>query len=580
MLRELRVGQLALVDEVIVPFAAGLTVLTGETGAGKSLIAGALSLLCGGRADKHMVRRGEDVAYVEGLFDLARAPQQSEFLARAGVRVGGDGILVLRREVRRQGRSRVLINGLVSSLALLERIGPRLLAVQSQDQQRELQDSTYARRLLDRMLGNEKLLAEHRAGWQAFREMANALSERRREEALAREQLDLWRYQHDELSAANLHEDEEAELAEALELKRHANSLREAAASALSHLANGQYPARDRLGEGLGALEKILSKSRRLAEVHQELLTAEEALGEATVALNRFLDGLELNPDDLAETEARQALYQDLQRKYRRSVPGLLELQILLGERIERQEAAVGDLAELEAELEETRERLIGQATRLHRKRSRSAATMAARASERIRPLALPDLELAFAIELLADPEGAGVIDGTRCRILADGPDKVTLQSRTNPGEGMGPVASIASGGETSRIFLGLTILQQRAAELPLWLFDEVDAGLGMDAAVPVAQLLQDLARRCQVVVITHLPTMAVYGQTHLCVSKQLENGRTVLQVRRLDAAARVEEVARLLGGEGWGEGDQDAQRSYALELLKTGQGARDAAVG
>jgi len=571
MLLELRINHLALVDEVILPLGPELTVLTGETGAGKSLIAGAFSLLCGGKADKDLVRLGEESAFVEGVFDLTAEETLCEDLARAGIRIASDGILVLRRELRNPGRGRVLINGLVSSLALLQRVGPRLLLIQSQDQQRELRDPAFARRFLDEQLQNGDLLEQMGRRWREYQRLEVALEQRRQEESLAREQLELWQYQFEELSRARLRTEEEAELADALVLKRHARTLQEGVARALDSLAAGQAPAQERLGEALSALQPLQGKSPKVDGAVRSLLETEETLAEAIAVLNRFLDGLEVDPGGLEEMEARKALYEELRRKYRRDTPGLLALTAALGDKIERQESAASDLESLQAELETARAGVTETAGRLHKTRTEGAGEIASRAEACLRPLALPHLEVRFETSPRLDAEGPVELARQRCRAAADGCDRVELQVRTNPGERMGNVGIMTSGGECSRILLGLISLASRAGGGPLMLFDEIDSGLGMDTAQPVAGQLRKLAAGGQVICITHLPTMAVHGACHFKVGKQTRDGRTVLNLRPLAGEDRVAEVARLLGGEGFAGGDLAAQRAYALDLLATG---------
>ena len=580
MLLELRVSQLALVDEVMLRLQPGMTVLTGETGAGKSLIAGAFSLLCGKSGDKDLIRHGEELAYVEGVFDLSDKRETRDELSRAGIRISSDGILVLRRELRRQGRSRVLINGLVSSLALLERIGPLLLAVQSQDQQRELDSSTYARRFLDSQLDCEELLTEMKECWREFRIRRDAFSERRREELLAAEQLDLWKYQHDELNKANLRLGEEEELTESLTLLRHATALQAGAAKTWEFLSGGEAASKARIGECLAILKPLTDKSHKLAAIYKTLLSAEEAIADAAVELNRFLDGLELDPANLDEMESRKALYDELQRKYNLDTENLIRQEQILAGRIARQEEATADLRDLGKKLAIAQHKLESCSESLHLKRVEGATSVAAAVTTRIRPLALPALELEFRVTLREDPNSPVRIAGKPCRINADGGDEVELLVRTNPGERMGPVGQIASGGERSRIHLGLSVQYQRRPSRPLMLFDEIDTGLGMDAAVPVATLLHELSLLGQVVCITHLPTIAVYGNQHLFVTKEVQAGRTLATVRQLPESERITEIARLLGGEGWGRGDWDSQRSYAQDLLKTGKLTRSAESG
>ncbi len=578
MLLELRIGNLALVDELDLGLGPGLTMLTGETGAGKSLLAGALGLLAGRRAAREAVRLGEETAWVEGVFDLSQRPRTRAHLARAGVRTGPDGILVLRRELRRRGRGRVLVNGTVSSQVLLRRIGRRLLSIQSQDQQRELTSAGFALRLLDELAGCGELRRAVARAWQDWRDRDAALGAAEREDALAREQLDIWRYQHRELHDAGLREGEEEELAELLAVRRHAGALQEGAARALAALDEEPGDARSALGRAVGALRAVSRHSRRLEEVARTLAAAEEGLADASLELGRFLDGLELDPGELDSLQERKTLYEELRRKYGLDTPGLLDLRDRLGERLERREGADRRLDELREAAEAARVTLQEAAAGLRRRRRRQAGRAAALVQDAVRPLALPDLEAGFAIVPREDDQGPIELDGSRCAVTGEGAERVELHVRTNPGEGRGPVGAIASGGERSRIYLGLVALLRRRAEPPLLLLDEADAGLGMDAAAPVASRLAALAEAGQVVCITHLPTMAVRGRFHLKVEKAVASGRTRVRVRDLAGRDRVAEVARLLGGEGYGGGDRQAQVSYAEELLAAGLGAGRAA--
>jgi len=569
MLVELRIGNLALAEDVTLTLGPGLTVLTGETGAGKSLIAGALALLLGGRTDRERIRRGEESAWVEAVCDLGDRPDLAAEVRRLGVPLAADGLLVVRRELRREGRGRVVINGATSSLAVLERLAPRLFAIQSQDQQRELAAPGFARDLLDAALDLGELRAEVAGALAGLREAGSALAEREREAALAREQLDLWRYQHDELAAARLQPGEEGELAEAIAVKRHARALVEAAAAAREALEEGPAPARQTLGVALGALLTHADKSPRLQRAAEQLQAAADLAADAASELDRFLDGFQADPRGLDELQERKALYEQLRRKYRRDVPELLALQEDLAARIARTGAATADLGRMEAEVARAREVLAAACARLHAARCEGAPRVATEAEELIRPLALPELRLRFAVELRADPEGTVEVAGERCRVAGHGADTVTLRVQTNPGEAEGDVASVASGGEASRIHLGLTVLRRAELAPLVQLYDEVDAGLGMDAATPVALLLRRLARQGQALCITHLPTVAVHGREHWVVRKQVTGGRTALVVERLGPERRVAEIARQLGGEGWRQGDAAAQVAYARELLQ-----------
>jgi DNA repair protein RecN (Recombination protein N) len=572
MLRELRVGHLALVDELVLPLDDGLTMLTGETGAGKSLIAGALSLLGGGKADPRLIREGEDLAWVEGVFDLVGNDAALAACAGLGIRVGQDGVLVLRRELRREGRGRVLINGLASSQALLEDIGGRLVAIQSQDQQRQLSRPAFAREFLDTALGLDAELAGMHGALAALHAAGAALAERQREEEFARRQTEIWAYQHRELTEMRLQEGEVEKLDEDLGVGRNARGLLESAARALEALGEGQPSARSLLGAAEGALASVESTSARLGAVVRMIRDAESLAAEAANDLQRFLDGLEVDPSKLDEWEERRTQYQALCRKYQRDVPGLIDLQAELTEQLERQRSAAGDLQALEDALSAAGRAAADAALVLRQRRRDGAAGIAKRAVELIRPLALPDLELKFVVEPDLDAAGPAALDGRQCRLTGHGADIVRLEVRTNRGEAPGDVAKIASGGERSRIFLGLSVVGDRAAERPLLLFDEIDAGLGMDNARPVAALLAKLAAGRQVLCITHLATVAVAGGRHWVVRKATRSKRTALSVTEVTAEERVDEVARLLGGAAGKQDAAETRVAYARELLARAQ--------
>lgn len=572
MLRELRVGNLALVEDLTLGVAPGLTMLTGETGAGKSLIAGALSLLTGVKADRGLIRAGEDVAWVEGLFDLAGRPVLAARLTELGVRVASDGVLVLRRELRREGRGRVLINGLVSSLALLEQIGQGLLSIQSQDQQRQLGRATFAQDFLDQVLGlsGERALVRQRRS--ELQEVTAELERRRQEADFARQQLEMWEYQHRELQGMGLDLLEEQELAEQLAFGRNARALLEAAGNARTSLTEGSPSAQLLLGGAEAALGPVADNSRRIAEVLGLVQDASAAVTEAGRQLERFLDGAVLDPARLDEMEERKAQYEDLRRKYSRDVAGLLELERDLAERISRQKVAGQNIDALQAAVAKARENLAIAAAQLRQKRQQGAPEVAARACELIRPLALPELEMEFVITPRPAAEGAVSVAGTPSQVTASGADVVRLLVRTNRGEESGEVAGIASGGEKSRIYLGLSVLAGAGQEQPLLLFDEIDAGLGMDNAIPVAGLLAELAAGGQVLCITHLATVAARGDAHLRAAKTIVGERTVLDVRALAPGERLTEVARLLGGEGAESTEAAGSRmAYARQLLARG---------
>jgi DNA repair protein RecN (Recombination protein N) len=567
MLLELRIGQIGLVDDLALVCSSGLTILTGETGAGKSMVAGALSLLRGGSADKEFVREGEELGWVEAVFDLSEAPATRQDCQRIGVILGEDGVLILRRELRRSGRGRVLINGRLSSLSVLEKLGSRLLSIQSQHQQLELSRAGFARDVLDSALELGALREQMQTAWSNWRDLLERLRRRRNEAEAAREQADIWRYQRDELSAAGLEPDEETQLSETLKLHQNMAAIKDAVAASIQALESGEGHVVERLGRGIRNLEQHAEASPRLREVVASLHDASEAASTASLGLDRFLDSLDVDSASLDELQQRKSLYEDLRRKYKLDVPAMIARLADLEGRIAHHDAAADDLAELENKVDQARDVAQGVASELHRRRCDGAAEVSQRAAGIIRPLALADLVMSFQVTPRQDSEQRTVIAGIPCQLDANGADDIVLEVATNLGERLRAVDSVASGGERSRIHLGLTVMLRAGDEPPLLMLDEIDAGLGMDAARPVAGLLRDLATDAQLLCITHLATMAVHGQKHWRVGKSERDGRTVLTVTSVTGDDRIAEVERLLGGSETTEVGQD-QRAFAQALL------------
>jgi DNA repair protein RecN (Recombination protein N) len=568
MLRELRVGNLALAQDLVLKFDSGLTMMTGETGAGKSLVAGALSLLAGGRADKGLIRKGEDLAWVEGVFELDDDPVAVNFLNDKGVRLGFDLVLVLRREVKREGRGRIHINGLLSSQSLLVEIGAFLFSIQSQDQQRQLTKTSFARDFLDRVLGLDDELDQMASVLDKYRKLDRNLAGRLQEEAFAAQQLEMWQYQHKEISEAALDLDEEDQLGEKLALGRNARGLMESALKAREALSEGDANARQMLATAGTALQTQAGTSSRLDEVLAMVKDAAAAVEEAAMDLERFTSAVDIDPAQLDSLESRKAEYESLRRKYTLDIPGLLQLQEDLSGKIARQEDSESDLAALRDEVKQAAAAMAECAMSLRQKRKEGHQRVAAEARQLIRPLALPELELGFEIDADIDPSGSIIVGDQPCNISKKGADKIRLLVQPNKGEAAGDVAKIASGGEKSRIYLGFSVMQETGRHHPFWLFDEIDAGLGMDHAVSVAIMLRKLALGGQVVCISHLPTVAAHGDNHVKVFKATVENRTTLAAQTLEGEDRVLEIARLLGGEAGGGQDRETQLAYARELL------------
>jgi DNA repair protein RecN (Recombination protein N) len=570
MLKELRIRQLGLADDLMITPGSGLTMLTGETGAGKSMIAGALSLLLGKRADRDLVREGAARAIVEGVFDLNGRPDILGRLDEMGLEAGDDDLLLLRREISAEGRGRVMINGRISSLPVLEAVAAILISVQSQNQQTELLAPEFPLNILDDLLECIEQREALQAIWKRWRQAGEALAEARRAAETAAEQFDIWQYQHQELVAAGLEPDEEPRLRETLAVARHAEVIRRESTTAYEALVGGEHDCRSSLGRALSSLKRITGKSQNIDDVEHSLQGLESVLSDAAQQLERLLDAQDADPQTLQELEDRLALYEDLQRKYRQDISGLCLYRDMLGERLKKQENSTSHIRDLSNSRDALAVELRAAAEALHIRRSEGAEAVAALAESMIRPLALPNLEISFSVTLLPPDEDALQIAGTAAAVHGNGADRVDLMVRTNRGERLGSIGDIASGGELSRIYLGLLSLLRQKSAPPVLLLDEADSGLGNDAALPIGQLLRQLAVDGQVICITHLPAMAAHGDKHWQVGKSMIDERTVLKVTELNREQRIRELARMLGGTEAAHADPQAQIKYASDLLMT----------
>lgn len=546
MLRVLELRDFAIVDELRLELRPGLTALTGETGAGKSILVDALSLLVGGRADVGLVRSGAPGALVQAELDEG-------------------GLTSASRRLVLEGRNHARLDGeLVTVAELAERMGAEL-AVFAQHAAQELTGGPSQRQQLDRLLdeAGAAALSGHRAAWMRLREVEAEL-ERIRDAGRERaRRADVLRYQLEEIDRAAPRPGEREGLERDAERLRHAERIGEASAGALAWLEGS---------EDGGAVAKLASARRALAagaRFDPDLAALEGDLGEAlsgaeavAAELQGFLEGFDADPAALDRLQARLAQLDELERKYGDGIDAVLAYRA----------GAASELAELEGDdarrdaLEEERERLEAELSRHGAALSRGRADAARRLERGVRPLlaelALPDarLEVEFA------PSDRH----------AHGAERVRLLFGANPGEGLSPLSQIASGGELSRLMLALNLVT--GSERPTLIFDEVDAGVGGRAARALGELLAALARDHQVLVVTHLPQVAAHAHAQFRVEKRNERGRTVARVTPLEGEARERELARMLSGS-----ETDAALANARELLasaRRGRGTTDRPTG
>mgnify|MGYP002779404110 FL=1 len=555
MLSELRIRNFALIENLSVQLGPGLNVLTGETGAGKSIIVGALSLLLGERASADVVRAGTDKASVEGVFELGGSPVVFVWLEEHGFEVE-EGSLILKREVALEGRNRAWINGSPTTAALLGEIGGLMVSLHGQHQHQTLLRREEQRAILDAFGGHTALLAEVEAAHRTLSGLTREINqlEKRRREALQR--ADFLRFQVSEIEAAGVETDEEERLDEEASRLSHAEELLSLAAT-LSKAVAGGDSASSRMGSVRRSLDQLIRIDPSQSELAELYDTAYYALEELGSRLDQYQQIVEHDPKRLDEIRRRQDLLFRLRSKYG---PTILDVVATLEsarselEAIDNSESELGGLSSRRSAAEAE---LIGRSSELTRRRSQAA--------ERLRDAVdrvLPGLGM----------EG-GRFEAVSLPLAAPGPqgaEEIEFRVSLNRGFEPKPLANVASGGEMSRVMLALKTILAELDSVPTMIFDEVDAGVGGRVALQVGDKMRQVARTRQVLAITHLPQIASRAHLHLLVTKESGAERTSTSLKRLEEDERVTEIARMLGG----DPESEASTSHARELLEKGAAA------
>jgi DNA repair protein RecN (Recombination protein N) len=556
MLRELRLKNFAVVESVTVPFASGLNVLTGETGAGKSILVDAILLVRGARAQTDVIRADAETATVEAVFAIDGAGAVRGVLDEAGLTADDNGEIVVRRELARSGRHRAFVNDSPVTVGLLERVGDVLVEVHGQQEHQRLLEPARQLELLDRFADAEEagarveaLHAKHRA--------ARAEAERTRGAARDRAQReDLLRFQVGELDAARLRVGEKEELRGELRRVQHAERFTAGLTEAAALLADAPQSAAERLARAARILHDLGRLDAALAEPSEPIEAARIQLDEALGAIRRLRDGIVAEPGRLDAIHERLDALTRLERKYGDGEEAMLRFRDEAGRDLERLERHEEVMAEQERVLGELEAELAAAATALSERRRAAAGRLATQVERALRALGMERAVFEVGLEPAAE-------------IGARGADRVELRLSTNPGEEVKALARVASGGELSRTMLALKSVLARADRVPTLVFDEVDAGIGGRVASVVAQTLAGAAEGRQVLCVTHLAPIAALAGHHLRVSKSVRGGRTRMAVAPLAGDERVEEVARMLGG----ATTTTAAREHARDLLGARRG-------
>lgn len=549
MLKQLSINGFTLIAKQEIPFHEGFTAITGETGAGKSVLMKALRLICGDRGQTSMVRTGEEKAVIEGVFDLKQLPQVQELLAT--LEIDSDDELVIRREILENGKGRARVNGAIVSLSDLEKIGDMLIQMHGQSEQLLLRDIKTHTQMLDDYAGNRDLLKEYTNHWSEWNSIKNDIRET---EARAKDlaaQKDFLKFQFDELSKASLKLGEEEELEEKVS-RGSKGEIERNCIGEIQGIIGNDNGILDQTQNLMSKFKTLSQKVPRYEEEFNSLLEVVEPFESICKDLMRLTPEKSLSEAELDKANARIAEIQKLKRKYHTDVAGLLELVEKRKEELSCIENLDSDLEELNKKLKASSERLEKTATDLSIKRKDAAIAFDKAVESNLQNLGMPKAVFSTLIE--EQP------------LSPNGKDHIEFQLAPNPGEGAKSLQKAVSGGELSRVLLSIKSVMAELDAVPLLIFDEVDSGISGEVGNRIGEALRNLGQHHQVLTITHLHQVACRANHQLAVQKKEIDGRTFTSVEDLNYEGRINELVRMLGE------NSDITREHAKQLLENNQ--------
>ncbi len=535
MLKSLYIKNYALIDSLEIDFGQGFSVITGETGAGKSIILGALSLILGQRADIKAIKQGENKCVIEGVFDVSAYDLKS-FCEEKGIEYDPDSY-ILRREILSSGKSRAFINDSPVSLADLKELGSQLIDIHSQHQNLLLSDTRFQMQVIDALAGNKDLLKEYQNAFSAYRQEEQALVALRDVVRKSKEEEDYLRFQYESLSEAALQEGEQDDLESELETLNHAEDIKTALYKIHSLLSDDDRGIVPELKDCLNT-SSVLGKVYTKAEtITQRIETAYIDLKDLSSDMERLANDVDFNPERLTFIESRLDLIYSLEKKHHvDSVSNLLDLYKDIACKLENIDSSDQQVEALEKEVARKYTRVLELADSLTKSRASIIPGFESELIDKIAYLGMPNTR--FKCELT--PEDLPNLYGA---------DDLVFLFSANKNAALQPVANIASGGEVSRLMLCLKSMIAGATALPSIIFDEIDTGVSGEIADKMGQVMSDFGQKMQVIAITHLPQIAAKGKAHYKVYKQDDEDATTTHLERLDNSERLEEIARMLSG-------------------------------
>lgn len=550
MLSVLKIRNLALVEDVTWELAAGLVGVTGETGAGKSIIVGALKLILGERADRSLIRTGQDACTVEASFHLKDPRAVDAVLEEAGLEPCQDGELIVKRTISASGANKQFVNCSPVTIQVLKSLGEHLVDLHGPHDHQSLNSRERQLDMLDKFAGIEELRGKYEASWQSWRAAATELDELENSERASSQQIDMLKFQANEIASAELKAGEEEEIESKHRIAANGARLAELCGAITSRLSDGDGSVIDGLREISRSIHELEKIDPGTAKMFEGFKSAQIELTELEGSVADYAEELEIDPAELARIESRIDTIQKLKRKYGRTIGEILEFLAETERKLSRIENRGEEIAKLQKLVKEREADVLKLGKQISKKRSDSAPKLAKEVAGHLTDLGFKQSVFAAQLAELAEPAKSGL-------------EEVDFHFAPNPGEPSKPLRMTASSGEMSRVLLAVKSALAKQDAVPLLVFDEIDANVGGNIAEAVGRKMAALGATHQVIAITHFPQVASLAKSHFVVTKDIQGGHTKSQIAEVAGEERVEELARMLGG------SASSAREHAKSLLK-----------
>lgn len=547
MIKSLYIKDYALIDELEVPFEEGLNILTGQTGAGKSIIIGALNMILGERADTDVIRQGTQKAIAEAIIRVEDGTPFKSLLEENAVEFRKN--MILRREIRDSG-SRAFINDTPVTIGVLKEVGDYLVDLHGQHDHQLLLKEENHRSVLDAFGNVQALLETYREAYREMRQLKSELRKLQKRESELEEKMELYRFQVKELEEAKLEAHEEEELEAEMNLLDNAEELDQKAAAVVELGSTAETNVVDLLSSMKLYLEDIARIEPEFETYLEEITTARISIQEMVSFAERYRSGIEFNQQRLETLRQRQSELNRLQKKYNRTIPKLIEYLDEIRRELNLAENFDLEIEELEQQLQQAANSVADEAMKLHDKRTEVGNRLSEAIVKELKNLGIPNAKFEVRVDWLFADQGGVKIEGRPVEPTEDGCDMIRLFISTNKGEEPKPLAKIASGGEVSRVMLALKSILAKQQSLPVMIFDEIDTGISGEISEKVGRTMRRLSEQCQIIAITHQPQIASQAHKHYRVQKVEEDDRTVTEIIPLSNDEHITEVAGLMSGE------------------------------